>query len=66
MALDMTPETRYSAEMNLLHYCKQHPFGSLFPEFDSSFYPTLLSMECKEESNSEKKYLKTLTFTIVE
>ena len=51
--------------MNLSHYCKRHPFGSLFPEFDSSFYPTLLSMGYKEESNSEKKYLKILTFTIV-
>jgi len=51
--------------MNLSHYYKQHPFGPLFPEFDPSFYPTLLSMACKEGSNSEKKYLEILIFIIV-
>ena len=44
--------------MNLSHYSKHHPVESFFPESEISFYPTLLSMVCKEISDSEKKTLQ--------
>ncbi len=44
--------------MNLSHYSKHHPFEPFPPESEISFYPTLLSMVCKETSDSEKKILQ--------
>jgi len=51
--------------MNLSHYSKRYLAESFFPESEISFHPTLLSMMCKEISDSEKKYFKTLEFLIV-
>ena len=51
--------------MNLSHYSKHYPVESFFPESGISFYPTLLSMVCKEIPDSEKKYFKILEFLIV-
>jgi len=44
--------------MNLSYYSKHHPVESFFPEPGVSFYPTLLSMVCKEIPDSEKKTLQ--------
>ena len=44
--------------MNLSHYYKRHPFGSLLPEFDPSFYPTLQLGRAKRDQILKKNTSK--------